>query len=40
MFRPENFAELTTPAAPYRNGSILSMARPPLLFKEGNIAGK
>jgi hypothetical protein len=33
-----NFAELTTPAAPSRNGSILLMARPPLLFKEGNIA--
>jgi hypothetical protein len=44
-----NFAELTTfaasryrarasrPAAPFRNGSILLMARPPLLFKEGNI---
>jgi hypothetical protein len=33
-----NFAELTTPAAPFRNGSILLMARPSLLFKEGNIA--
>src|ERR1700757_2635160 len=33
-----NFAELTTPAAPFRNGSILLMARPPLLFKEGNMA--
>src|SRR3954468_4478882 len=31
-----NFAELTTPAAPLWNGSILLMARPPLLFKEGN----
>ena len=40
MFRPQNFAELTTPAAPFRNGSILLIARPPLLFKEGNIAGK
>jgi hypothetical protein len=34
-----NFAELTTPAAPFRNGSISLKARPPLLFKEGNIAG-
>src|SRR6266581_6270029 len=33
-----NFAELTTPAAPFRNGSISLMAQPPLLFKEGNIA--
>ncbi len=33
-----NFAELTTPAAPFRNGSIPLMARPPLLFKEGNMA--
>jgi hypothetical protein len=32
-----NFAELTTPAAPSRNGSILWKARPPLLFKEGNF---
>jgi hypothetical protein len=30
------YAELTTPAAPFRNGSILLVARPPLLFKEGN----
>src|SRR6516225_5568116 len=27
------FAELTTPAAPHRNGSILLIAQPPLLFK-------
>jgi hypothetical protein len=33
-----NFAELTTPAAPFRNGSISLMAQPPLLFKEGNFA--
>jgi hypothetical protein len=32
-----DFAELTTPSAPIRNGSILLMARPPLLFKEGNM---
>jgi len=31
-----SFAELTTPAAPFRNGSILFMARPPLLCEEGN----
>src|SRR5712692_11671349 len=37
-FRPEHFAELTTPAAPFRNGYISLMARPPLLFKEGNRA--
>jgi hypothetical protein len=29
------FAELTTPAALHRNGSILLIAQPPLLFKEG-----
>ncbi len=33
-----NSAELTTPAAPFRNGSSLLIARPPLLFKEGNMA--
>ncbi len=33
-----NFAELTTPAALFRNGSILLIAQPPLLFKEGNVA--
>jgi hypothetical protein len=32
-----NSAELTTPAAPFRKGSISLMARPPLLFKEGNM---
>ena len=31
-----SFAELTTPAAQFRNGSILFMARPPLLCEEGN----
>jgi len=36
MFRPEDFAELTTPSAPLWNGTIFSMARPPLLCKEGN----
>ena len=32
LFRPENFAELTTPAAPFRNGSIFiyGAATPPL----------
>ncbi len=33
-----NFPKLTTPAALFRNGSISLMARPPLLFKEGNMA--
>jgi hypothetical protein len=33
-------AELTTPAAPFRNGSIGLMARPPLLFKEGKHMAK
>src|SRR6266513_3929799 len=33
-----NFAELTTPAALFLNGSILLIAPPPLLFKEGNVA--
>jgi hypothetical protein len=28
-------ADMTTPAAPFWNGTILLMARPPLLFKEG-----
>ena len=32
-----NLAELTTSAALFRNGSIFLIARPPLLFKEGNI---
>src|ERR1051326_9573302 len=32
-----NFAELTTPAALFRNGSIFLIARPPLLFKGINI---
>src|SRR4029077_8752146 len=30
-------AELTTPSATLRNGSILLMSRPPLLCEEGNI---
>src|SRR5437879_13576130 len=38
MFRPEDFAELTTPAAPNRKGNIFFMARPPLLCEEGNNA--
>src|ERR1041385_5663886 len=33
-FRLKHFAELTTPAAPFQNGSILWMARPPLLCEE------
>ena len=37
MFRPEDFAELTTPAAPNRKGNIFFMARPPLLCEEGNL---
>ena len=32
-----NFAELTTPAAPFRNGYILLTAQPPLLCEEGNV---
>jgi hypothetical protein len=32
------FAELTTPAAPYRNGNFFLMVRPPLLAEEGNVA--
>src|SRR5437660_1132541 len=36
MFRPEDFAELTTPAAPNRKGNIFFVARPPLLCEEGN----
>ena len=35
MFRPEDFPELTTPSAPFRNGTIFLMARTPLLRKEG-----
>jgi len=38
MLRFEDFAELTTPSAPFRNGFIFFMARPPLLCKEGNSA--
>ena len=30
------FAELTTPSAPFRNGTFLFMAQPPLLSEEGN----
>jgi hypothetical protein len=38
-FRPEQVAELTTPAAALRRLRIFSlMPQPPLLFKEGNIA--
>src|SRR5947209_5202479 len=36
MFRPEDFAELTTPAVPNRKGNIFLMARLPLLCEEGN----
>ena len=41
-FRPEDFAELTTPSAPYKGGfaAAFSMSRPPLLFKEGKIRGR
>jgi hypothetical protein len=35
-----NFAELTTPAAPHRNGSLSLMARPPLLFEEGKYVSR
>ena len=40
MVRPEDSAGLTTPAAPFKGGfAIFSlMSRPPLLFKEGNLA--
>jgi hypothetical protein len=34
------FAELTTLAAPHRSGSILLMARPPLLLKEGKYVSR
>src|SRR6267143_3109619 len=37
MFRSEDFAELTTPAAPNRKRNIFFMARPPLLCEEGNV---
>src|SRR5437870_1278087 len=37
MFRPEDCAKLTTPAAPNRKGNIFFMARPPLLCEEGNL---
>src|SRR6267142_5791171 len=33
---PKHSSRLTTPSAPLRNGTILLMARPPLLGKEGN----
>src|SRR5438128_8306681 len=37
MFRPEDFAELTTPSAALRwLRDFLLMPQPPLLFKEGN----
>src|SRR5262245_667887 len=35
-----SFAELTTPAAPFRNGSIFIYARPPLLCEEGNRSAR
>src|SRR5882672_7475310 len=35
--RAHVFAELTTPAAPYRNGNFFLMVRPPLLSEEGNV---
>jgi len=40
MIRPEDSAGLTTPSAPFKGGfAIFSlMSRPPLLFKEGNLA--
>jgi hypothetical protein len=38
LFRPEEFAELTTPSAALRwLRSFLLMPQPPLLFKEGNV---
>src|SRR6267142_1051310 len=36
--RAHVFDELTTPAAPYRNGTFFLVVRPPLLAEEGNIA--
>jgi hypothetical protein len=39
MFRPEDFAEPTTPSAPLRwLRDLLLLAQPPLLFKEGKRA--
>src|SRR5437879_5775677 len=40
MIRPEDSAGLTTLSAPFKGGfAIFSlMSRPPLLFKEGNLA--
>jgi CO/xanthine dehydrogenase FAD-binding subunit len=37
MFRPEDFAELTTPSAPLWNGTMFLVARTPLLCNEGNM---
>jgi hypothetical protein len=39
LFRPQQFADLTTPSAALRwLRNFLLMPQPPLLFKEGNIA--
>jgi hypothetical protein len=39
LFRPEQFAELTTPSAALRwLRNFLLTPQPPLLFKEGNMA--
>src|SRR5437588_4211704 len=38
IFRPESFAELTTPSAALRRlRAFLLMPQPPLLCKEGNV---
>src|SRR5437868_8522049 len=38
LFRPKDFAELTTPSAALRRlRAFLLMPQPPLLFKEGNV---
>src|SRR6266850_1104361 len=37
---PKHSSRLTTPSAPLRNGTILLMARPPLLGKEGNMPAR
>src|SRR5437870_5304221 len=39
MFRPEDFAELTTPAAPNRKGTFFFTVRPPLLCEASQRRG-
>src|SRR6266446_7983166 len=34
---PKRHPRATTPSAPFRNGTMFLMARPPLLCKEGNM---